>query len=446
MRLLPTPESPRKLLALAVVALAAGCAGVTPSPADDKLRPATSAGSAATRDADAPHVLRAARVYPSPDASPIDDALVVWRGHRIVAVGRRSEVAVPPDALSIPGCDGGTLVAGFQNSHVHFIGTPWGTESGNDPAAQARALVDTYTKWGFTTVVDLASDRDATLALRARIERGELPGPRILTASWPLFPAHGLPIYVQDLPRSLLDRMPQPQTPEAAARQVRENLDAGADATKLFIVTPQGRGQVKTMPLEIARAAVQASHARGAPVFVHPTSFAGALEALDAGADVLAHDAFDDGTPWPPELLHRAVAAHMVMVPTLKLLPSELAKEHVPTAVADPLVAGVVAHVHDFDAAGGTLMFGTDVGYMHDADPTDEYTLLARAGVAPMRILAMLTTTPAAFWHASDRRGRVAAGLDADLVVLDADPVADPANFAHVRCTLREGRPLYVGR
>jgi imidazolonepropionase-like amidohydrolase len=391
-------------------------------------------------------VLRAARVYPAPDAAPIDDALVVWRGGTITAVGRRGEVAVPPGARSVPGCDGGTLVAGFHNSHVHFIGAPWDAGSTGDPAAQARALVETYTKWGFTTVADLASDRDATLALRARIERGELAGPRILTASWPLFPAHGLPFYVRDLPPSLLERMPQPETPEAAARQVRENLDAGADATKLFIVTPQGRGQVKTMPLEIARAAVQASHARGAPVFVHPTSFAGALEALDAGADVLAHDAFDDGSPWPPELLRRAVDAHMVMVPTLKLLPSELAKEQVPAAVATPLVEGVVAHVRAFDAAGGTLMFGTDVGYMHDPDPTDEYALLARAGVPPMRILAMLTTTPAAFWHAAGRRGRVAAGMDADLVVLDADPAVDATKLAQVRCTLRDGRALYVGR
>jgi imidazolonepropionase-like amidohydrolase len=63
-----------------------------------------------------------------------------------------------------------------------------------------------------------------------------------------------------------------------------------------------------------------------------------------------------------------------------------------------------------------------------------------------MHILSMLTTTPAAFWHASDRRGRVAAGMDADVAVLDADPALDPANFAHVRCTLREGLPLYVGR
>ncbi len=436
MRLLHALARSTRLLALVSPALVAGCANVAPS--SGSVAASTGADVAST-------VLFAARVYPAPDAAPIDDALVVWRGRTIVAVGGRGAVAAPAGARRLPGCDGGTVMAGFHNNHVHFIGAPWDADGARDPAAQAQALIDTYTKWGFTTVVDLASDRDATLALRDRIERGQLRGPRILTASWPLFPAHGLPIYIHDLPVSLLERMPQPATEEAAVRQVRENLDAGAVATKLFIVTPQGQGRVETMPLAIARAAVQASHARGAPVFVHPTSFAGAMEALDAGADVLAHDVFDDGSPWPAELLRRAVAAHVLMVPTLKLLPSELAKEHVPDAVAAPLVEGAVAHVRAFADAGGTLMFGTDVGYMHDPDPTDEYALLARAGLSPMRVLAMLTTTPAAFWHATDRRGRVAAGLDADLVVLDADPALAPTNFARVRCTLREGVAQYLG-
>ncbi len=394
--------------------------------------------------ADTPVVLRAARLYTSPDAPPVDDAVVLLRGATIAAAGRRADVSVPADAREMPQCDGGTVVAGFQNSHVHFIGTAWEGAATRDPAVLRAALTESYTRWGFTTVVDLASNRDDTLALRRRIQRGEIPGPRIFTASWPLFPEHGLPIYIHDLPPALLARMPQPASPDAAARQVRDNLDAGADATKLFIVTPQGRGQVKTMRADIARAAVDESHRRGAPVFVHPTSFAGAMEAVEAGADVLAHDAFDDGTPWPDALLARAIANHVAMVPTLKLMPYELAKENVPEKLSGPLIAGILDHVRRFDAAGGTLMFGTDVGYMTDVDPTDEYRLLARAGLPPMRILAMLTTTPAAFWKESARRGRVAAGQDADLVVLEADPAADATRFAQVRCTLRAGQALFA--
>jgi imidazolonepropionase-like amidohydrolase len=67
---------------------------------------------------------------------------------------------------------------------------------------------------------------------------------------------------------------------------------------------------------------------------------------------------------------------------------------------------------------------------------------MARA-LSPMQILATLTTAPAARWNEAGRRGRVEAGQDADLVVLDADPAADPANFAKVRCTIRAGRLTY---
>jgi imidazolonepropionase-like amidohydrolase len=414
--------------------------------ADAPVAAAAPAPSGAARidAAETPVALRAARLYVSPDAPPVDDAVVLLRGGAIVAAGRQADVAVPANAREMPQCRGAAVVAGFQNSHVHFIGPAWDGAATREPAVLRAALTDTYTRWGFTTVVDLASNRDDTLALRRRIQGGEIPGPRILTASWPLFPEHGLPIYIHDLPPALLARMPQPASPAEAARQVRENLDAGADATKLFIVTPQGHGQVKTLRPDIARAAVDESHRRGAPVFVHPTNFAGAMEAIDAGADVLAHDVFDDGSPWPDALLRRAIDGHVAMVPTLKLMPYELAKEQVPESAAAPLMAGILAHVHRFDAAGGTLMFGTDVGYMSDVDPTDEYRLLARAGLSPMRILAMLTTTPAAFWKESTRRGRVAAGQDADLVVLDADPAADAARFAQVRCTFRAGQALYV--
>jgi imidazolonepropionase-like amidohydrolase len=61
-----------------------------------------------------------------------------------------------------------------------------------------------------------------------------------------------------------------------------------------------------------------------------------------------------------------------------------------------------------------------------------------------MQILASLTTAPAARWNEAERRGRVEAGMAADLVVLEADPADDPANFAKVRCTIRAGRLTYA--
>ena len=66
---------------------------------------------------------------------------------------------------------------------------------------------------------------------------------------------------------------------------------------------------------------------------------------------------------------------------------------------------------------------------------------MAKAGMSPTQILASLTTAPAARWKASSRRGRVAAGQDADLAVLDADPAADAVNFAKVRRTISRINP-----
>ena len=57
---------------------------------------------------------------------------------------------------------------------------------------------------------------------------------------------------------------------------------------------------------------------------------------------------------------------------------------------------------------------------------------MSKAGLTPMQILASLTTAPAARWDEADRRGRLEVGMDADIIVLDADPAEDAKNFA--RC------------
>ena len=159
------------------------------------------------------------------------------------------------------------------------------------------------TRRGFTTAFDIASDRDNTLALRERVERGELNGPRILTAGLPLFPPQGLPIYMSHLSPSLLAKMPQPDTVASALETVRQNQDAGADATKLFLVTPQGPRGAKRMPNEIAAAAVAESHRRGKLAFAHPTDLDGVRAALHAKVDILAHPPLGIAGPWPAALM-----------------------------------------------------------------------------------------------------------------------------------------------
>jgi imidazolonepropionase-like amidohydrolase len=224
---------------------------------------------------------------------------------------------------------------------------------------------------------------------------------------------------------------------------VRGNLAAGADATKLFMVTsPDGKATL-ALSLDVARAAAEETHARGKLVFAHPTSLQGIRNAIDAGVDILVHTTLGEPAPWDADVVRQMTAKRMSVIPTFKLWIYELRKQNVPANIVDNLVGATLQELRTFIAAGGQVLFGTDVGYMHEYDPTDEYLFMAKAGMSPMEILASLTTAPAARWNESRQRGQIAKGYEADLVVLAADPADDVANFARVRCTIRGGVPIY---
>jgi imidazolonepropionase-like amidohydrolase len=385
--------------------------------------------------------IEARRIYTAPDAAPIDRGVVSFRDGKIVAVGPESQSG---GGAGDSRCSGGVIAAGFQNSHVHFTETKW-NDAGAQPAAQlSKHLGEMLTRYGFTTVVDTASALENTVALRDRIERHEVRGPRILTAGWALYPPDGIPFYLKALPPDILRQLPQPATPEAAAAVVRRNISGGADVTKLFVLTPQGDGTTKAMPLEIARAAAQETHRRSRLVLAHPTDISGIRTALTVGVDVLVHTTLGDKrTEWPPELVEQMIARDMAVVPTLKLWRYELKKTKLPERIIGLAVGDTIEQLRVFAEAGGQVLFGTDVGYMTEYDPTEEYVLMQRAGLTAAQILASLTTAPASRWKEERRRGRLAPGMDADLVVLDGDPVGDVRNFARVRCVYRQGRLIY---
>jgi imidazolonepropionase-like amidohydrolase len=391
--------------------------------------------------ASATTIIEAARIYTAPEAEPIEKGVVRLRAGKIAAVGPQSgEAGGAADSR----CSGGVVAAGFQNSHVHFTETKWNDAGKQPPANLEKHLAAMLTRYGFTTVVDAASALENTVTLRNRIERHEVRGPRILTAGWALYPADGIPFYLRDLPAEILRQLPQPATPEAAVAVVRKNISGGADATKLFVLTPQGDGSAKAMPLEVARAAVQETHRRSRLVLAHPTDLDGIRTALTVGVDVLVHTTLGDAkTEWPTELVELMIARDTAVVPTLKLWGHELEKVRVAERIIGLAVGDAIEQLRVFSEAGGQVLFGTDVGYMTEYDPTEEYVLMQRAGLTAAQILASLTTAPASRWKEEKRRGRVATGMDADLVVLDGDPVSDVRNFAKVRCVYRQGRLIY---
>ena len=233
------------------------------------------------------------------------------------------------------------------------------------------------------------------------------------------------------MPLDILKLLPQPRTPDEAAGIIRQSVEAGTDVVKLFTGSWVARGQVVPMPLDVATRAVAEAHRLGRLVFTHPSNVAGLEVALAARVDILAH-AVEDTDGLTPEHLRRMAQQKMSLVPTLKLFGG-----------STDIDRAILVEVRDYARSGGQILFGTDVGYLTDYDPSDELDAMARAGLSWQEILASLTTNPAARFGESARRGRIVKGLDGDLVVLGSDPAAAVRAFADVRRTIRAGRVIY---
>lgn len=374
--------------------------------------------------------LTGARVIATPDASPSDNATVIVENGHIVTVGPRERVTIPIGARTID-CTGLTIVPGFQNSHVHFTDDKWTAAAGQAASKLTTQLQAMLTRYGFTTVVDTTSLLSNTVAIRQRVDSGEVDGPRILTAGLALYPPNGVPYYVKEVvPPELLTLLLQPSTPLEARGMVRNNVGGGADVIKLFTGSNVTRTRVLPMPRDVAAAAVAEAHGRGKLVFAHPGNASGLDVALEARVDVLAH-VVEDTSILTPAHLERMKRQNMALVPTLKLLGDGDDRQ------------AIRNEVRDYARLGGQILFGTDVGYLPDYDPLREYQLMEAAGLTWRQILASLTTNPASRFNESSRRGRLSRGMDGDLVVLGADPSLSVRAFADVRYTIKAGRVVY---
>ena len=373
-----------------------------------------------------------ARVYPSPEDPPIDNAVVLLHGGNIATVGKQGAVRLPAGTRVID-CSGKTVVAGFWNSHVHLTEPALSDAAHASSATLEQHLRSMLSAWGVTTAFDLGSPPANSIALRDRIESGQLDGPRLLLAA-SVFPAGPNPSY---LPAEMV--LPKASTPDEAARLARDGMARAGDGLKLFTGVFMGTDRpVRNMPVQLARAAASVAHAAGKPVFAHPQNHAGVACALAAGVDVLAHTIPSEGH-FSAEELSRARAQHTALIPTLDLW--RFVMRGAPPAAFASMVKGGSDELAQWRDNGGTVLFGTDVGFQDQYDTTQELADMATA-LPWQAILASLTTNPATFFHSPDR-GRVAPGLRADIAILDADPARDPRNLAKVAYTIRDGRVIY---
>jgi imidazolonepropionase-like amidohydrolase len=387
-----------------------------------------------------------AKMYSSPGAAAVDDSVVVISNGRIVRAGPRSNTPVPTGAHVID-AHGAVLTAGFWNSHIHLMIPDLLDATTTNADTLQAALQAMLTRWGFTSVFDLASSTDNALTLRRRVNSGEVAGPMILTVGDPFFPKDGTPIYVRDFLKAHGWPDEEVSTPEQAAARAARQLDRGTDGVKLFAGAIVG-GKVGVLPmrLDIAKAVVAEAHRRGKPAFAHPSNLAGLNVSIESGVDILAHTTTSDGggVPggWTPDLIARMRKHNMALIPTMTLFEVEAKKfGESPEDLARAIVM-IKTEVKDYAAAGGQILFGTDVGYTDAFDTTEEYRLMS-AVLDWRKILTSLTIAPAERFGYAAHKGRIAAGMDADLVLLNADPAKDPTAFAQVRDTIRAGRVIW---
>jgi imidazolonepropionase-like amidohydrolase len=190
------------------------------------------------------------------------------------------------------------------------------------------------------------------------------------------------------------------------------------------------------MDAAVAKAAVDVAHAAGKPAFAHPQNKAGVDAVVAAGVDVMAHT-IPSETGYTSDQLAGFKSQGTALTPTLSLWTTGIGG---PEYIARRVQSGV-NQLKAFSDNGGVVLFGTDIGYIKIYDTSLEYELMHRALSAP-QVLASLTTNPARYFKAATK-GKVEKGFDADLVVLDGDPMTDVRNLTKVTATIRAGKVIY---
>lgn len=367
---------------------------------------------------------------------------VLVEGDHIVAVG--PNVAAPADAETVA-LPGATLLPGLIDMHVHLFLHPYNETSWNDQVlkeplalrtARAVAHARTTLMAGFTTARDLGTEGagDADAGVKAAIQQGIVPGPRLLIADRALVAtgAYGPKGYAFEVPQGAEEA----SGPDLVAA-VRRQIAHGADWVKLYADYRWGPGEPSraTFTLAEMQAAVEAAHDAGRKVAAHASTAEGMRRAILAGVDTVEHG--NEGTP---EVFALMKAHNVGYCPTLAA--SDAIARYSGWNGTSPEPEAILAKRRSFAAAlkaGVTLCVGGDTGVFAHGDNERELELMAAWGVPPTEVLRIATAGNARLLGMQDRIGTIAPGLAADLVAVEGDPVADMSALRHVRMVMQGG-------
>ena len=380
--------------------------------------------------------LRAAWLFDGTGATLRREPLVVVEGSSIVSVDCGGPA---PSDVEVVDLGDATLMPGLVDSHVHLaFDASWDPvtnlahRSENEVLASMRRAGRAALAGGVTTVRDLG-DRDyLSLGLR---EDDELP--TLLAAGPPITTPAGHCHFLGGVAGAGV---------AGVRAAVRQHVDRGVDVIKIMAtggqLTPGSHQHLAQFSAEELRAAVDEAHRWGLPITAHAHATAGIAYAVAAGVDGLEHASFwsEDGVDDPGELIE-AIASHRIAVgATVGLVP-------VPGAVPPPellqRLPSIMAVGRRMQQEGVRVVAGTDAGIA----PVKPHDVLRHAvpqlldlGMSTAEALRTITSVAADVCGVADRKGRIAAGYDADILAVGGDPLSQPEALHRLEAVYSRGR------
>ncbi len=420
----------------------------------------------------------------NPGAAPVPNAVVVVRDGRIIQAGPAGRVRIP-EGVEVIDATGKWLVPGYVDSHVHFFqsGGLYTRPDGIDLravrpheteiAAIKADLDETFARYlasGITSVADVGGPM---WNFEVRERAAANPRAPLVAVAGPLISTWAPPNLTETDPPIIAAA-----TPEEARALVRAQLPRRPDFIKLwYVVLP---GQTPEQFLPIMQAAVEEAHEAGVRVAVHAPELETARAALRAGADILVHGVEDRPVDAPLiDLLRERRAIYMTTLDVysgyLRTFTGRNGFTEREYALADPEVMGTlsdlrhlsdslvpagirrlagmelppqplatqIANLRTVKEAGVPIAMGTDagnIGTLPGPSIYREFALMARAGMSPSEVLASATIVGAQVMGREAELGTIAAGRRADMLLLDADPLADVANLSRIALVVKGGR------
>lgn len=356
------------------------------------------------------------------------------RNTRIVIQGSKI-VAIDPKAGPVDyDLRGLTVLPGWIDAHVHIT---WsfdknGRNAGPGVATQEAAYSAATNAWvtlmaGFTTVQSIGSPND--IPLRDAIAKGELPGPRILTAVEPL-----------------VGRGEQTGTPDEIRAYIRKQKDAGADVIKIFASLSIRQGGAMTLSQDQLNAACDEARKQKLRTVVH--AYKDAVRAATvAGCTEIEHGtmASDDdlrlmaakGTYLDPQA---GLVIENYLLNKTRFLGTPGYTEEGFAAMEKVLSLNHQLVSRAVKVPGLKIVFGTDaVAGSHGRNAEEFIDRVRDGGMHPMAAMVGANSVGAEALGLADQIGSIAPGLQADIIALDGDPLKDITAVRRVVFVMKGG-------